>query len=134
MTYNVEFKNFEDAESAKQEQEIRRLIEREVNRINKRAKSLAPDPIFVRVLVEKNPAHKLYSVSMTLDVPEKTLATKEEGRDIEAVIKGAFAEIERQFDEYRYFRRGAPDWKRIARRKELRQEKAGIQPDQELGP
>ena len=47
----------------------------------------APDETLLRVLIEQNPAHRIYHVSFTFDVPGKVIAAKEEGRDIASVTR-----------------------------------------------
>jgi ribosome-associated translation inhibitor RaiA len=88
--------------------------------LSKRVKAFAPDEILLRVLVEQIPPHHTYHVSVTLDAPGKSLAAKEQRSNIASPISVAFAEIERQFDAYCASRRGEHDWKRLARRQELR--------------
>jgi RNA polymerase sigma-70 factor (ECF subfamily) len=75
--------------------------------------------------VEQVSAHKLFGVSITLDVPQKTLAAKEESHDVEATIRAAFEGIERQLDEYKAALRGEQWWKLHRKRNELRQFKIG---------
>jgi hypothetical protein len=58
MNHNVEFKGFEQRDVA-EERELRRLIEDEVARLDKRAKRFAQDELFLRVVVEHNSAHKI---------------------------------------------------------------------------
>jgi ribosome-associated translation inhibitor RaiA len=123
MKYNLELKGFEQQESSANEAEIRKLIERKISSLDKRFKAFPPDGIFLRVLVDKVAAHKLYHVSVTFDVPGATIAAKDQSTHIESAVSTAFAELERQLEEYLADRRGEPEWKRIARRKELRQRK-----------
>jgi RNA polymerase sigma factor (sigma-70 family) len=119
MQHAVEFKNFEPSP------DIKNRIEASVARIRKKAKSLAPDPVFLRCAMEQVPVHKLFRVSITLDVPQKTLAAKEEAHDADAAIRAAFEEIERQLDAYKAARRGEQWWKQNHKRKELRRLKIG---------
>ena len=129
MNCNIEFKGFEP------KQRIRELIEELIQKLERRAKGLSPDVAFWKVLVEENSVRKLYPVSITLKLPGKTLATKEERHDLEASIKDAFAEIERQWKKYRSSLRREQLWKRPARREQLRQKKTNAmqseQPDSE---
>jgi RNA polymerase sigma factor (sigma-70 family) len=118
MQHAVEFKNFEPSPA------IKKRIEALVARIGKKVKSLAPDAVFLRCAVEQVPVHKLFRVSITLDVPQKTLAAKEETHDANAAISAAFEEIERQFDAYRELR-GEQWWKQHHTREALRRLKIG---------
>ncbi len=130
MKYNVEFKGFEQGQDSGPEKGIRKLIDEEVKRVDKRLKKLPPDEIFLRVLVDENSPHRLYHLTITLELPEKTLVAKKEQRPVEAAIRESFAEIERQLDEYKAVRRGEPEWKRLVRREEIRQRKLKTTADQ----
>ncbi len=79
MKHQVEFKGLGPSESFEPKEGIRELIEKLLARLEKRAKSFSPDVLSARVMVEQNPAHKLYHVSITLEMPEKTLAAKKKG-------------------------------------------------------
>ena len=124
MKHNVEFKNFEP------EARIRKLIAQLINKLQKRAKRFPPDEVFLRLMIEENPVRKLYHVSLTLEIPgktpatKKTLATKEERHDLTETLRNAFDEIERQFEAYKSTLLGEHLWKRRARREELRRMKA----------
>jgi hypothetical protein len=80
--------------------------------------------------VEQNPAHTLYHASIVLDVPDTTIAAKDEGRDPECPLRAAFTEVERQLDEYKAIQRGEHDWKRRVRREELRLRQIEEPPDE----
>src|SRR5260370_20538244 len=75
--------------------------------------------------IEEVPVHKIYRIHITLDVPQKTLVAKQETHDLEGGIRTAFAEIERQIEAHKASLRGEHWWKRVARRKELHDMKAG---------
>jgi ribosome-associated translation inhibitor RaiA len=75
------------------------------------------------LFAERNSARKrLYFISITLDVPGKTLAAKEELRDFHAGVRGAFEEIDRQFKKYKANLK-REHWKRPERRQQVRDEK-----------
>ncbi len=116
MKHNIEFKGFES------DQRIRQLIEELVTRIDKTTTRLPKDAVFLRVVVEKS-AHHVYHVSLTLEVPKKTLAAKGETHDLEAGIRSTFAEIERQIEAYKATLRHEHLWKRRARRKSIHESK-----------
>jgi RNA polymerase sigma factor (sigma-70 family) len=84
--------------------------------------------LFLRVAIEEAANHNVFRVSVTLEVPQKTLAAREEGRDPEPAIRGAFEGIEKQLEEYRSRGRGEHWWKRVDRRRELKRMKAGGTP------
>jgi ribosome-associated translation inhibitor RaiA len=126
MKHNVEFKNLAPQPN------VRRLIERLVQRTAKRAKIFAPDEAFLRLMIEENQARALHRVSLTLELPgkrpatKKTLAAKAERHDAVESLRDAFAEIERQLAAYKATLRGDPGWKRKARRDELRKITRGV--------
>src|SRR4030095_12749268 len=96
MKHSVEFKNFEP------EARIRKLIAQLINKLQKRAKRFPPDEVFLRLMIEENPARKLYHVSLVLEIPgkspdtKKTLATKEDRHDLHETLRDAVDEIERR--------------------------------------
>jgi len=110
MNYSIEFKDFQPPETA------REMVDDLVKRIERKGKDLAT---FLRVMVEQNSPHRVFRASLTLEAPGKTVAAKEDGHELEPVIRSAFAEIERQFLEYKALRRGEHLWKRLTTRKEI---------------
>jgi RNA polymerase sigma factor (sigma-70 family) len=125
MKTNVEFKGFENKTGAERTDEIRKLIDKHISRFEKKAKSLDPEALSSRIIVEKVPAHKLYKVAATLDVPGRSIAAKQEEYDATAAVRQVLAELERQFDEHKARARGEHIWKRVARRQEIRQKASG---------
>ena len=123
MKHEIEFRGFGTNEGVEPKEGIRELIETLLSRVEKRAQSFSPDTVFARVVVERNPAHKLFHISVKLDVPEKTLATKKETHDLEAGLRDAFAEIQRQLEEHKATLRGEPQWKQMERREQIRHNK-----------
>jgi ribosome-associated translation inhibitor RaiA len=114
MNCNIEFKGFAP------QKEVQKLIKELITKVEKRTKSFSPDIPYLRLMVEENPVRALYHVSITLTLPEKTLATKEERHDLHETLRDAFAEIERQLEAHKATLRGEHVWKRRARREELR--------------
>src|SRR5262245_33355705 len=117
MQRNVEFKDFEPTKT------VTTLIERLTSKLERNVRTFSPDAVSLRLMVEHNSARKLYSISLTLDVPRKTLSAKEEQHDIQAGLRGAFEESERQLKKYKANLR-REHWKRPVRREELREMKA----------
>ena len=78
--------------------------------------------MFLRLLIEENPARNLYRVSITLAVPGKTLATQEQRHDLDETIRDAFAEIDRQIEAHKAALRGGLMRKGRARREERRKQ------------
>jgi ribosome-associated translation inhibitor RaiA len=118
MKYNAEYKDFDPAP------ETVKLIEESARRIEKKAARFPPDLLFMRIMIEANPVRTLYKLSITLPLPEKTLATREERHDVNEAIRDAFAEIERQLDGHKAALTHERLWKRQARRAKLREAKA----------
>ena len=117
MNVNIEFKNLAPDET------LRKLIDQLTRKLRKKLARLAGDESFLRVMVEENTARKLYRVSITLELPKKTLASQEERHDMNETIRDAFIEIDRQTETYKATLRGEHEWKRRARREELRKNK-----------
>ncbi|HEX4997524.1 MAG TPA: ribosome-associated translation inhibitor RaiA [Terriglobia bacterium] len=118
MKHNIETRNIESVQAA------RRFVERRIPRLERHVKRFSPEGLFLRVSIEGNETRRLYRVTITMDLPGKRIATKEEARSDEVAIKTAFEEIERQVKEHKARIRGEHLWKRIAKRSELRQLKA----------
>jgi len=117
MNYNIEFKNFTP------QKEIQKRIQQLIGKIEKKAQAFSPDARYLRLMLEENSVRKLYRVSITLELPKKTLATNEERHELVAAIRDAFAEIERQLEAHKATLRGEPVWKRRTRREQLRKVK-----------
>ena len=114
MNFNIEFKNFAP------HREVQTLIQELINKIERRAKAFPAGVLFMRLMVEENPARKLYHASITLTLPEKTLVTEAERHDLHETLREAFAEIGKQLEKRKATLRGDQWWKRRARREELR--------------
>jgi ribosome-associated translation inhibitor RaiA len=114
MERNVEFKAFEPAP------QTRKLIDRMTSRLEKQASTFSPELAHLRLFIERIAAHRLYNISITLDLQGKTLAAKHEQHALKPGLRSAFEEIERQLKKYKEGTRGE-HWKRPARRQELRE-------------
>jgi ribosome-associated translation inhibitor RaiA len=114
MKHNFEFRNFAA------DQKLQRLIDERIRKLAKKAERFPPNEIFLRAVIEENPIRKLYRVSMTLEVPKKTLATREERHNLAESIRDAFAEIDRRLEAYKATLSKEYAWKRHARREKLR--------------
>ena len=113
MNFNIEFKGFAP------QKEIQEVIQDLIKRIEKQIKGFSPEVVYLRLMLEENSVRTLYRVSITLELPEKTLAAKEERHDLDETIRHAFAEIERQLKAHKATLRGEHLWKQHARREEL---------------
>ncbi|HXF74514.1 MAG TPA: sigma-70 family RNA polymerase sigma factor [Methylomirabilota bacterium] len=97
-------------------------------RIEKKVANFSPDLVDLRLLLEKNPTRSLYRASITLELPGKSLATKEERHELHECLREAFAKMERQLDAYKAALRREPLWKRGAVREHLRRSKIAAAP------
>jgi ribosome-associated translation inhibitor RaiA len=114
MKHTIEFKDWEPP------QRLRDLVEQSIARLHKLLVKFPQDPLFLRVVVERNAVRTLYRVSLTLDVPGKTLAVHEARHADEEAAREAFAEMEREIQKYREKESHSWEYKRPARRKALR--------------
>lgn len=128
MNHNIEFKGFAAGEALERKQGIRELIEDRLKHLEKRSKALSPTSM--RAVVEEISAHKLYHVSITIELPGRTLVAKKETHDLEGGIKEAFAEIQRQLEDYKSSVRGEHFWKQFTRREEIRRQKSHTPPSE----
>ena len=116
MQSNIEFKDFEPPKR------VTTLIDRLTSKLEKNTRTFSPDSVSLRLMLEHNSARKLYAVSLTVEVPRKTLNAKEEQHDLQAGIRAVFAEMERQLKKYKSNLR-QEHWKRPERREEVREMK-----------
>jgi RNA polymerase sigma factor (sigma-70 family) len=122
MERNVEYKGLEP------DGKIEKLIDRLVAKLERTASRFSPTHL--RLFVEYVPARTLYEVSLTFDVPGKTLAAKEEQHDLTAGLRAALEEIERQLTKHKESLR-REHRKRPARRKEVREMETRAAPIEE---
>src|SRR5260370_1422366 len=73
MKQELEFKGFDPTPG------IRSLIERQIERLDRKSQSLPGDVLFLRCAVEEVPVRKLTRVTVVLVVPQNTLAAKGPG-------------------------------------------------------
>ena len=125
LKHNIEFKGREP------DQKVRELIEYLISKLDRKVKNFSSEVVFLRVLVEENPTRTLYPISITLQLPGKTLATREEKHDLVDSIRDAFGEIERQLEKYKSSLRGEHLWKRLGKREKIRQTKLNTPPPEQ---
>lgn len=118
MRRNLEFKNFAPSKR------LRELVEDLIERLDRHSPNSPADTIFLRLFVDENAARRLYHVSLTCDVPGRMLAAQEERHDAEEAIREAFTEIGRQLEKHKETLTYSSFYKRLARREELRRQKA----------
>lgn len=125
MRHNFEFKNFSPSHR------LRELVEELIARLDRHAPHSPADTIFLRLFIDENAARKLYHVSLTCDVPGRMLAAQEERHDAEEAVREVFTEIERQLEKHKETLSHSSLYKRLARREELRRQKAEAVPAEE---
>ena len=118
MKHELEFKNFQPTS------DMRNRIETGIAHLKRKLHGIEQNPLFLRIVLEGIPEHKRFRVTLTLTVPGKVLAAKEETYDADTAIRAAFDEIEKQLAAYKSSLRGEHWWKRIQRRLELKQQSA----------
>ena len=126
MKHNIELKGFEATG------EVQKLVDRLIERVGERTRNFSPDEVFLRLAIGFDSPRKRYHISLTLEVPGKTLAAKLDTHDLEAGLHRTFTEIENQLGDHKAALRGERLWKRLARRNELRQAK-GQSPSPDAG-
>jgi len=94
------------------------VIERGIARLDRKLRGFSPDPLLLRCVVEEVGAHKRVRVTMNLAVPRSVITGTEETYDVEAAIRGALQQIDRQLEAYKSTLRGEHWWKRVERRLE----------------
>src|SRR5215510_690763 len=95
MQRNIEFRDLEST------RRVKTLIDRLASKLEKNNRTFSTDAVYLRLIVEHNSARSLYSVSITLDIPRKTVAAKEVRHDLQVGIKATFEEIERQLEKHK---------------------------------
>jgi ribosome-associated translation inhibitor RaiA len=96
-----------------------------VRHLQRLTKTLPQESLFLRVVVERNKTRTLYRVAITLDLPGPNLATDEERHDLKEAVRDAVAESRAQLEKYREKLTHTYEYKRPARREQLRRLRAG---------
>jgi RNA polymerase sigma factor (sigma-70 family) len=122
MNHHIESKDFALTKSDQ------RLIDDLIARLERKVKKFPPDLVYLRLLVDKSPTRSLYFASMFLELPGKTLVTKEKRHELNECLREAFVKIERQLDAYKATLRREHLWKRPAIRERLRRSKIAANP------
>ncbi len=124
MHHNVESQHLNAALKASVAAELATRIEK----LRKRLAALPDDTVFLHGRVEKHPRRKRFRVALTLHLPKRVLTAREEGEVCEAVVAAAWRELERQLNRHLAFLRQEHLWRRPARRRQLRSQKAEPSP------
>ena len=86
---------------------LREIVHELARPIERRLGSLQPDTPRIQAHINKNPAHRLYRVSVRLKVPRRVLAASAEDHDLSAVLLAVFEDLERRTEKYLARSRGA---------------------------
>lgn len=118
MQQRFVYRNCDPAEK----KQLTALIEQLVLSIQKQLPHFPADTVLFRGMLTKHPSRKLYRFTATLSLPRRLLSAQEEGHNAEEVLRLAFMEIERQLQKYKELLRNEPLWRRVAKRKQIRQQ------------
>jgi ribosome-associated translation inhibitor RaiA len=117
MKHQVEFKGLESDRAMRSLIESRiRHLEPDLPRASRR--HVIPTGWVLRTSFFACPSRLTYL--------RRRLPFKQEAHDPEAAIRGAFQEIERQFEAYKSSIRCEHRWKRVERRREIERRKTGM--------
>jgi len=119
MKHNIEYKNV----APNRKEHIQTLCERYLASLQKHLQVFPSDTVFLYGVIEQHPSRALSRVSLTLHLPKRVLAAKEESHEINETIREAFLELERQLEKHKALLRQEHLWRRPARREQLRQER-----------
>jgi len=118
MINNVTYRHLDKAEKAKARQAIKAYADKDLSPL---LQHFGDELVRLHALVERHTRRRLYRTSLQLQLPRKVLVAREEGEDIELVLRDAFAELARQLKKYKSLRNNEPLWQRPARRRQLRE-------------
>jgi len=91
-----------------------------VQDLEKKLGRLARKNPTLRGAIRKHGSRQLYRIGLSLHVPGKTLATREEGEDAANIIRQGFKELERLVARRKSLIKNEHLWKRKQRRRELK--------------
>lgn len=94
----------------------RELIEREVKQLEKRIKRFDPELVRLEAVVSRSAGKKRVRASLRLQLPSGVVATREEGFEVDDVLREAFKELGARLERHLARLRGDWTWKRPARR------------------
>ncbi|MBI2876922.1 MAG: HPF/RaiA family ribosome-associated protein [Candidatus Tectomicrobia bacterium] len=109
MKYQITFKNFHG------EAHFDSLIEKLTTQLDRHIADFDPEAVFLHGVIEKNSTRSLYRASLVLNLPGRRVVARDEGFEVEATLRQAFLELERQVEKYKSFLRREHVWKRPAR-------------------
>ncbi len=95
---------------------IRRGLDRLRRKLERRVQNFDHEQVSLRGVIEKHPSKVRFRVSWLLAVPGRALIAKEEGPELDVVLREAVSELERQLDKHKAALRRELVWKRKERR------------------
>lgn len=104
MKHKVEFKNFSPG------RHVCELVEELIACLERHAPNFPEAGVFLRLFVDESVTRRLYHVTLTCEVPGRTLVAREERHDLEEAIRAAFVEVPAVFrnaviEKYKNWRR-----------------------------
>ena len=100
-------------------QHVQALLDDLIGRLEEKLSHFPPDAVSLHVCFDENGTHKLFHAALTCHVPGHTVAAHEEGRKAGAVIRTAFAELQRQLEKQKAIVRGERLRRRLVRHRQL---------------
>lgn len=96
-----------------------RVIAEESAQIESRLERFNPDLVQLEITVTQTHGKKRFSASLRLDLPSGLIAAREEGFEVEPVLRKAFADLRKRLERHLSRLTREPLWKRPARRRRL---------------
>ncbi|MCD6134995.1 MAG: HPF/RaiA family ribosome-associated protein [Candidatus Omnitrophica bacterium] len=79
------------------------ILEKDISKVKRRVRMLKKDEALHLIISgEKNPHKELFSVSLKLFLPHKTIKVEEENKNLAKAFNGAFAALVKQIDKYKH--------------------------------
>ncbi len=121
MQIKYTFKNFKDNEHADLKRAVKELAE---TKLEPHLKRVEVARVRLGVQIERHKTKDRNTVALRLHLPKKVLVSKEEAQNLESALNEAFEELQRQLMRYVARLRKEDQWRRKARRAQLRRLKA----------
>lgn len=96
------------------------VIEEELRQLEPHLARFREDLVRLEVVASQTRGKKRIKVSLRLQLPSGVIAAREEGFEIEPVLRKAFADLRRRVDRKVALLKGEPQWKRPARRARIK--------------
>ncbi len=121
MNINISYRHLDRDEKTKAHEDLAGLAERFIEPL---LADIEPAAIHLRGSIEKHTTKTLFRVLLELKLPGRLLVSHEEGEDLHASLREAFAELERQLKKYRSLARNEPLWRQNKHRRRLKEAQA----------